>query len=273
MASETVSIDSVLEQFALLNTKDQQKFSAEMTRHLQGSVKKSKSKSKKSDSDEEKAPRPTSDAMKAWYALINTVRSALAESHGEENKAGKKVFSQAIVYNVAARFKESGDMEPSEEDVEEMYQTYLANPTPSKRQLDKASKDSGSEDGEPKKAGRPKKAAVVDAIHLPGPSAAVPAPVAAAAPKAKAAAAKAVAKPASAKAEAKPKKVAPPPVEDEEEEEAAPIETEKWVHEGKKYARNKTQPLYCWDIKTQEYMGVYDPESNSFDTSIDDPTA
>ena len=259
MASETVSIESVLEQFALLNTKDQQKFSAEMTRHLQGSVKKSKGKStKKSDGDEDKAPRPTSDAMKTWYALINTVRSALAESHGEANKSGKKVFSQAIVYNVAARFKESGDMEPSEEEVEEMYQTYLANPTPSKRQQDKASKDSGSEDGEPKKtAGRPKKVAT---------AAAAPAPSAAAKP----AAAKVEAKPTAA---TKPKKVAPPPVEEEEEEEADAIETEKWTHEGKKYARNKNQPLYCWDIKTQEYMGVYDPETNSFDTSIDDPTA
>lgn len=264
MASETVSIESVLEQFALLNTKDQQKFSAEMTRHLQGSVKKSKSKSKKSDSDEDKAPRPTSDAMKTWYALINTVRSALAESHGEENKAGKKVFSQAIVYNVAARFKESGDMEPSEEDVEEMYQQYLANPTPSKRQQDKASKDSGSEDGEPKKAGRPKKAEAKPAPASPKVEA-KPAPAA----KAEA---KPASKPASAKAEAKPKKVTPPPVA-EEEEEADAIETEKWTHEGKKYARNKTQPLYCWDIKTQEYMGVYDPETNSFDTSVDDPTA
>ena len=49
------------------------------------------------------------------------------------------------------------------------------------------------------------------------------------------------------------------------------IETEKWRHNGKEYARNKIPPFYTWDLKTQEYMGVWNPQRKQFDLSVQDP--
>lgn len=239
MATETIAVDSVLSQFSALSTKDQQKFAAEMARFLQGQPKKSGAKrsvkaAKDAESSEEEKPkRERSEKQKADFALKTAVREAIL-AHTKAEK-----LSQSIVFPIAGRLKELGNMEPTAEQVVALYNEYLATPW-----LCKGSKkkDTGS---------------VSD--------------------KASVAASEAEEKPV-VKAEA-PKKVAkkvvapppPPPPAEEDEEEVTEFETEAWTHEGKAYMRHKKAPLYCWDLKTSEYKGVWIPERKAFNTDIPDP--
>ena len=226
MATE---IENVLAQFALLEPKEQQKFMASATAHLQGQPKKTKKSKKASDDDEEKPKRELSGNQIKWNALVKTCREMILSSTGLEK------LPQKVVMCVAGKLKEADNFEPSEEEVTLAYQTYIENPTLSKTAVKRAaSSDADS----------------VASVKVEKPKAAVEKPK--------------VEKPKAAK----PKVVAPPPPPADDEE---VIETEKWKHDGKDFARSKTAPFYCWDLKTQEYKGVWDPEKKAFDLSVADP--
>jgi hypothetical protein len=102
MSAIETTVETVLEQFASLDFKEQQKFAAAMTRHLQGSApKKAGKSSKKASSDgEEKEKREPSAAMAAWHALVKIVRETIKERVNPEKN------SQTPVFAVAGRFKE-----------------------------------------------------------------------------------------------------------------------------------------------------------------------
>ena len=285
MATE---IENVLAQFALLEPKEQQKFMASATAHLQGQPKKAKKAKKASDDDEEKPKRELSGNQIKWNALVKTCREIILSSTGLEK------LPQKVVMCVAGKLKELDNFEPSEEEVTEAYENYVANPTLSKTAEKRAA--AGSDTGsvasakEVKaveiKAAKPKAAEKATPPAKAEPKAAPPKaepkaakPKAEEKPKAAESAKKAEKAAEKPKAEEKPKaaekpkakevkKVAPPPPADDEEE---VIETEKWKHDGKDYARSKTAPFYCWDLKTQEYKGVWDPEKKEFDLSVADP--
>ena len=273
MATE---IENVLAQFALLEPKEQQKFMALATAHLQGQPKKAKKAKKVSDDDDEKPKRELSGNQIKWNALVKTCREMILSSTGLEK------LPQKVVMCVAGKLKEADNFEPSEEEVTLAYQTYIENPTLSKTQLKRAaSSDADSVASakveKPKAAVEKPKAAVekpkvekpkaaVEKPKVEKPKAAVEKPKAAAPPTPPAK--KAVEKPKVEKPKAAKPKVAPPPPPADDEE---VIETEKWKHDGKDFARSKTAPFYCWDLKTQEYKGVWEPEKKAFDLSVADP--
>jgi len=270
MATE---IENVLAQFALLEPKEQQKFMASATAHLQGQPKKGKKASKKSDDDEEKPKRELSGNQIKWNALVKTTREFILKSTGLEK------LPQKVVMCVAGKLKEADNFEPSEEEVIETYENYEANPTLSKTAAKRAA--AGSDTGSvtsvkaaPKKAAKKEEAEEKPKEEKPVKKATPPAKKAAAPPTpppAKAEKAEKAEKPKAAEKPKPAKKVAPPPPPPSADEDEEVIETEKWKHEGKDYARSKTAPFYCWDLKTQAYKGVWDPEKKEFDLSVADP--
>lgn len=245
MASVEHSVESVLSQFSVLSAKDQQKFAAEMARFLQGQPKSSGAKrsakvqkavSSDAESAEAKPKRERSEKQKADFALKTAVREAIL-AHTKAEK-----LSQSIVFPIAGRLKELGNMTPSADEVVQLYKQYLDSPwlcKGSKKKDGAASSSAGSvaaeeeseaeEEEKPKVEEKPKKAAKKLIVAAPPP---------------------------------------PPPAEEEEDEE---IEVEKWVHEGVEYQRTKKAPYYCWDLKTAEYKGVWVPERKVFNTSMPDP--
>ena len=246
------TIESVLEQFSALTVKDQQKFSSEMTRFLQGQPKKTKAKKEVIDSDEEKPKKPRSEGQIAWTNLLASIRATLVPKYSSENEKGKMVFPTTMVMTTAAHLKESGQMEPSAKEIDEAYKYCIANPQPSKMSLKKSGSDGGSVASSKKeepKAKEPKK----EAPKKEEPKKEEP-----------------KAKEPKATPKKAPKKALPPPPA---EEDSSELTTERWSHEGKTYARNVVEPFYCWDLQDMTYMGVWDAESKAFDDSIDDPTA
>ena len=266
MAAVEISIESVLSQFSLLDAKAQVKFAAEMTRFLQGSKPKKGSRAKK-EVDPDAPKKERSEKALQWNALIASVRSAIKKEHAMEK------LSQSVVFNIASQLKVAGNMEPDEGEILALYEKYDPEEHKSPTAVSRAAKKEGSvasaedSEGEEKPAEKPKKTLSDEqkAKMKAGREAAK-------AKKDAEKAAEAFAEKPAEKPKAK-KVVTPPPVEESEDEEEAPIETVAWKNEGKTYARNKNAPFYCWDIKTMEYAGVWDPETKSFDLSIPDPQA
>jgi len=233
------TIEIVLEQFSALSVKDQQKFSSEMTRFLQGQPKKTKTKKEVTDSEEEKPKRARSEGQIAWTNLLASIRATLVPKYSCANEKGKMVFPTTMVMTTAAHLKESGKIEASAKQIEEAYKYCIANPKPSKMSL----KKSGSSDGG-SVASVKEEAVPVQEVNTKN-----------SAPKK------------SAPKKASKKAITPPPPAEEDGE----LTTERWTHGGKTYARNVVEPFYCWDLQDMTYMGVWD--GKTFDDSIDDPTA
>ena len=258
MSAIETTVDTVLEQFATLDFKEQQKFAAAMTRHLQGSAPAKKGKkekaAKKDKSDEEKVKKELSPAMGAWHALVKIVRDTIKERVNPEKNAQTPVFA------VAGRFKEQGNNTPSADEIVELYTAYIDAPWESATQKKRAAKSDGESVG-----------SCLSAEKKPN-DAAKPA------------------KPAKAAA----KKVV---VEEEEEiEEREPIVVEKTKKDsypagstdddtppmafdrkmvgGKKVKMSKKPwPSHCWAQDGGAYLGVWDESRKAFDTDYDDPLA
>jgi hypothetical protein len=276
MSAIETTVESVLEQFANLDFKEQQKFASAMTRHLQGSAPAKKGSKKASSDGEEKEKREPSAAMAAWHALVKIVRETIKERVNPEKN------SQTPVFAVAGRFKEEGNSEPSADEIVELYTAYMDAPWESKTAKARAaSKSDGESVGSCVSADKPKAKAKAKA--------AVEKPKTAEKPKAKAA------------APPPPKAKAAVVVEesDDEIEERAPIVVEKAKKNGypagstssadtppMAFERNKMLggkkvkmskkpwPAHCWE--NQEggaYLGVWDESRKEFDTNYDDPLA
>jgi hypothetical protein len=272
MSAIETTVETVLEQFANLDFKEQQKFAAAMTRHLQGSApaKKGGKGTKKAAADgEEKEKREPSAAMAAWHALVKIVRDTIKERINPEKN------SQTPVFAVAGRFKEESNNTPSADEIVELYTAYIDAPWESKTAKSRAAKSDGESVGSCVSAEKSKAKAKVEK------------PKTAAAPKAKA--------PAPKKAE-KPKAVAVVEESEDEIEEREPIvaETkkkdsypagsteddtppmafEKKMLGGKKVKMSKKPwPAHCWAENGGAYLGVWDDSHKAFDTDYDDPLA
>ena len=268
MSAIETTVDTVLEQFATLDFKEQQKFAAAMTRHLQGSApakKGAKKAAKKDDSEgEEKVKKELSPAMAAWHALVKIVRDTIKERVNPEKNVQTPVFA------VAGRFKEEGNNEPSADEIIELYTAYIDAPWESATAKKRAaSKSDGESVGSCLSAEKK--------------------------PKAKAAAPKKEAKVVE-KPKAAPKKVVVEEDEDEEIEEREPIVVEakkkdsypagstdddtppmafdrKMVGGKKVKMAKKPWPSHCWAQDGNAYLGVWDESRKAFDTDYDDPLA
>ena len=185
-------------------------------------------------------PKPVSEKKAAWTATLARCRAVLTEQCGTVNKkTGKKTFKQGDVMRVAALFKESADTSDSR--IVQLWRELEANPTPAKRVLKKAAKEA--------KATSEASSVVEDedevevheekVVEVEVPVVVAPSPI--------------------------------EPVETDEEEDV--IDTEVWIHKGKKIFRNKKAPYYCYDPKTSNYLGVWFEDTEKFDLSIPDPCA
>ena len=274
MSAIDVTVDTVLEQFSLLDFKEQQKFSAAMTRHLQGAPK--KVRKTKSD-DEEKVKREPSEGMKAWHSLVSLVRETVKTEINPEKNV------QTPILAVAGRFKENGNLEPDTEEIIDLYNQYVASPWESATAKKRAAK--GSETSSVASASNvkiePKK---VDAKK----------------PEVKKVDAK---KPEVKKAPKKTKPVLEDKEEDEivekepvviatptapaapeakkdpypsgsTEDDTPPMAFERKMLGGQKVKMSKKPwPAHCWSQSSGDYLGVWDDSKKEFDTNYDDPCA
>jgi hypothetical protein len=263
MSAIDVTVDTVLEQFSLLDFKEQQKFSAAMTRHLQGAPK--KVRKMKSD-DEEKVKREPSEGMKAWHSLVSLVRETVkAEINPEKNV-------QTPILAVAGRFKENGNLEPDTEEIIDLYNQYVASPWESATAKKRAAKSSET-------------SSVASASNVK----IEPKKVDAKKPEVKKVDAK---KPEVKKALKKTK----PVVEEDEivekepvviasekkdpypsgstEDDTPPMAFERKMLGGQKVKMSKKPwPAHCWSQSSGDYLGVWDDSKKEFDTNYDDPCA
>ena len=254
--SVEMSVESVLEQFAILSAKDQQKFAAQMARHLQGQPKKASKAKKEGEEGEEKTKRVQSEGQKTWHALVKIVRETIKTEVAPEKNV------QTPIFCVAGRFKEMENMAPSSEEIIEMYNAYIAKPWVSKTSKSRAEGGSVSSG---KKASSAEESEVeeIEPEVKPKPKAAVK-------PKVEAKVeAKAEPKKAEPKPKAEPKKAKAEPKEEVKEETV--MKAVKWAHDGKKYRRAAVAPFHCWDLSSGEYAGVWDAERKEFDTTYSDP--
>ena len=275
MSAIETTVETVLEQFATLEPKEQQKFAAAMARHLQGSSPKKGSK-KASSSSEEKEKREPSPAMAEWRALCKIVRETIKERINPEKNGQKPVFA------VAGRFKENGNNEPSADEIVELYTAYMDAPWESKTAKLRAASKSDSESvgscvsAEKPKAKAEKPKAKVEKANVEKPK---------------------VEKPKVEKAKVEKKAFAVVEEEsDDEIEERAPIVAEstkknpypagsteddtppmafeKKMVGGKKVKMSKKPwPAHCWAEGGGAYLGVWDETRKEFDTDYDDPLA
>jgi hypothetical protein len=251
--SVEMTVENVLEQFAILSAKDQQKFAAQMARHLQGQPKKA-SKAKKEKEGEEKTKRVQSEGQKMWHALVRIVRETIKTEVAPEKNV------QTPVFCVAGRFKENDNMAPSSEEIIEMYNAYIAKPWESKTSKSRAEGGSVSSG---KKASSAEESEVEEIEVKAKPKTEVKK----ADPKPKVEAKKAEVKPKAEPKKAEPKKAEPK----EEVKEETVMKAVKWAHDGKKYRRAAVAPFHCWDLSSGEYAGVWDAERKEFDTTYSDP--
>lgn len=241
------TVESVLEQFANLDFKEQQKFAAAMTRHLQGAPAKKATKKAKKDDDEEKEKRPRSEAQSAWNALQSIVRKGIIDY------ANLEKLPQATVYTIASRFKEEGKNTPSTEEVVELYNSYMDAPWMSKTAKARSAKDGESVSSEKPKAEKPKAEKPKDEK-----------------PKAK-----------KVVVEEEIEERAPIVVEKKDSypagssaEDTPPMAFERKMLGGKKVKMSKKPwPAHCWAQDGGAYLGVWDEGSKTFDTDYDDPLA
>jgi hypothetical protein len=286
MSAIETTVETVLEQFASLDFKEQQKFAAAMTRHLQGSApaKKTGKGAKKAAADgEEKEKREPSAAMAAWHALVKIVRDTIKERINPEKN------SQTPVFAVAGRFKEEGNNEPSADEIVELYTAYMDAPWESKTAKARAAKSDAESVSSCVSAEKTKaKTKAVVAAEKPK-AVAAEKPKTAAVPKAVAAPPPPAAKKAVVVAEES----------DDEVEDRAPVlcvkvkkdgypagttgeddtppmafERNKMLGGKKVKMAKKPWPAHCWE--NQEggaYLGVWDVERKTFDTDYDDPMA
>ena len=257
MSAIDVTVDSVLEQFALLDFKEQQKFSAAMTRHLQGVPK--KARKNKTDEDVEKVKREPSDGMKAWHALVALVRDAVKTEINPEKNVQKPILA------VAGRLKENNNLEPDTEEIIDLYNQYTADPWESATAKKRAAK--GSEVSS----------------------------VASSTKKVKVEAKKAETKKPEVKSAKKTKPVvedddeivekepiaAPAPAAKKDpypagstEDDTPPMAFERKMLGGQKVKMSKKPwPAHCWSQSSGDYLGVWDDAKKEFDTNYDDPCA
>jgi hypothetical protein len=263
MSAIDVTVDTVLEQFALLDFKEQQKFSAAMTRHLQGVPKKArKNKTDDLSNEKEKVKREPSDGMKAWHALVALVRDAVKTEINPEKNVQKPILA------VAGRLKENGNLEPDTEEIIDLYNQYTADPWESATAKKRAAKGSESSS------------------------------VASSTKKVKVEAKKAETK----KPEVKSAKKTKPVVEDDDEivekepvampaapapaakkdpypagsteDDTPPMAFERKMLGGQKVKMSKKPwPAHCWSQSSGNYLGVWDDAKKEFDTNYDDPCA
>jgi len=256
MSAIETTVDTVLEQFATLDFKEQQKFAAAMTRHLQGAAPKKATKKAVAEG-EEKVKKEPSAGMAAWHALVKIVRDTVKERINPEKN------SQTPVFAVAGRFKEEGNNTPSAEEVVELYTSYMDAPWESATAKKRAGKSDSESTGSAEK------------------------------PKAKKVAEKP--KTVAEKPKTASKKIVIEEEEDEIEE-CAPIVVEakkkdpypagstaddtpplgfekKFVGGKKVKMAKKPWPSHCWAESGGAYLGVWDEARKTFDTDYDDPMA
>ncbi len=142
MATE-ITIESVLEQFAELSVKEQQKFFAEAVKSLQG---KKSTKKTASPEAEDKPKKEMSEGQKKYMALCQLVRDTVKKELKLEKSPQKPVMS------VAGRFKEADNYEPSTEEIVALYNEYIASPWESKSAKAKAAKSESGSEAKPKAA-------------------------------------------------------------------------------------------------------------------------
>jgi hypothetical protein len=184
----------------------------------------------------EKADKPVSEKKAEWSATLARCRAILTEQCGTvSEKTGKKTFKQGDVMRVASAFKESSDK--SDERIVQLWRELETNPTPAKRALKKAAKETAS--------------VVEEEELIEETTVEVPVVV-------------------EEKPKPKAKVVLPPPLPVEEDEEEG-IETERWLHNKVVYLRTKKAPYFCFDIDTQDYLGVFQERTGKFDMNIPDP--
>ena len=267
MSAIDVTVDSVLEQFSLLDFKEQQKFSAAMTRHLQGAPK--KAKKTKSEDDVEKVKREPSEGMKAWHSLVALVRETVKTEINPEKNV------QTPILAVAGRFKENGNLEPDTEEIIDLYNQYMSDPWESATKKKRAAKGSDTSSvassakvepkvekaevkkakSEPKKAkSEPKKASKKTKPVVEEDEIVEKEPVViAAAPSAPA-----------AKKDSYPS--------GSTEDDTPPMAFERKMLGGQKVKMSKKPwPAHCWSQSSNDYLGVWDDAKKEFDTNYDDP--
>ena len=266
MSAIDVTVDSVLEQFSLLDFKEQQKFSAAMTRHLQGAPK--KAKKTKSEDDVEKVKREPSEGMKAWHSLVALVRETVKTEINPEKNV------QTPILAVAGRFKENGNLEPDTEEIIDLYNQYMSDPWESATKKKRAAKGSDTSSVASSAKVEPKVEPKVEAK-----------------------------KPEVKKAKSEPKKASKktkPVVEEDEivekepvviaaapsapaakkdsypsgstEDDTPPMAFERKMLGGQKVKMSKKPwPAHCWSQSSGDYLGVWDDAKKEFDTNYDDP--
>jgi hypothetical protein len=268
MSAIDVTVDSVLEQFSLLDFKEQQKFSAAMTRHLQGAPKKAKKTKSEDVSDEkEKVKREPSEGMKAWHSLVALVRETVKTEINPEKNV------QTPILAVAGRFKQNGNLEPDTEEIIDLYNQYMSEPWESATAKKRAAKGSETSSvassstkvepkkvevevkvkkakAEPKKTAKKTKPVLEEEDEIVEKAAVVIA--AAPAPAAK----------------------KDPYPSGSTEDDTPPMAFERKMLGGQKVKMSKKPwPAHCWSQASGDYLGVWDDAKKEFDTNYDDPCA
>ena len=255
MSAIESTVETVLEQFANLDFKEQQKFAAAMTRHLQGAAPKKAAKKAVAEGEEKVKKEPSAN-MAAWHALVKIVRDTIKERVNPEKN------SQTPVFAVASRFKEEGNTSPSADEVVELYTAYMdapwETPTAKKRA---ASKSDGESVG-----------SVLSAEKKPKTKKPAAAP---AAPKVTAKKVVVVEEEDDEIEERPPievKKKDPYPAGSTADDDLPPMGFEKKFVGGKKVKMSKKPwPAHCWAESGGAYLGVWDESRKNFDTDYDDP--
>ena len=254
MSAIESTVETVLEQFASLDFKEQQKFAAAMTRHLQGAAPKKAAKKAVADG-EEKAKKEPSANMAAWHALVKIVRDTIKERVNPEKN------SQTPVFAVAGRFKEEGNTSPSADEIVELYTAYMDSPwesaTAKKRAASKSDGESVASADKPKAAKKPVAAAAVPKVTAK-----------------KAVVVEEEDDEIEERAPIEVKKKDPYPAGSTADDDLPPMGFEKKFVGGKKVKMSKKPwPAHCWAEGGGAYLGVWDESRKAFDTDYDDPFA
>lgn len=268
MSAIDVTVDTVLEQFSLLDFKEQQKFSAAMTRHLQGAPKKAK---KTKSEDEEKVKREPSEGMKAWHSLVALVRETVKTEINPEKNV------QTPILAVAGRFKQNGNLEPDTEEIIDLYNQYMSEPWESATAKKRAAK--GSETSSVSSSTKPKAEVKVEPKKV---EVEVKVKKAKAEPKKVAKKTKPVLEEEEEIVEKEPVVIAPPAAAAKKdpypsgstEDDTPPMAFERKMLGGQKVKMSKKPwPAHCWSQSSGDYLGVWDDAKKEFDTNYDDPCA
>ena len=258
MSAIDVTVDSVLEQFSLLDFKEQQKFSAAMTRHLQGAPK--KVRKTKSDDDVEKVKREPSEGMKAWHALVALVRDAVKTEINPEKNV------QTPILAVAGRLKENGNLEPDTEEIIDLYNQYMSEPWESATKKKRSTK--GSETSSVASEPKPKAKVSTKKVETKKPEVK------------KSKTTKPVVDEEDEIVEKEPISVPAPAAKKDPypsgstEDDTPPMAFERKMLGGQKVKMSKKPwPAHCWSQSSGDYLGVWDEVKKEFDTNYDDPTA